>query len=78
MGSAEALRNRAGELRKLSPADLGERLRSARADLFKLRADQATKQLENPVRIRELRRLIARILTIQAEDARAVGAGEDR
>jgi len=75
MGSPEALKMRASELRKLSALELEERLKTARADLFKLRTDQASKQLENPVRIRELRRLIARILTIQAEEESAVSPG---
>ena len=75
MASPEGLKNRASELRKLTSVELTERLKSARADLFKLRADQGTKQLENPLRIRELRHLIARILTIQTEEERAASLG---
>ena len=78
MGSPEAIKNRAKELRKLPPTELAERLRTARADLHKLRADQGTKQLDNPLRIRHLRRLIARILTIQTEEARAAAPGDKR
>ena len=71
MGSPEALKCRAVELRKLTANELNERLKSARADLHKLRADQGTKQLDNPLQIRQLRRLIARILTIKNEETRA-------
>jgi large subunit ribosomal protein L29 len=54
----------------LTASELNERLRTARADLHKLRADQGTKQLDNPLRIRQLRRLIARILTLKNEEVR--------
>lgn len=70
MGSEAARRNRPSELRSLSPAELSERLAQARENLFKLKSDQGTKQLDNPLEIRELRALIARILTIQTEVAR--------
>ena len=71
MGSEAARRNRPSELRSLSPGELAERLAQARENLFKLKSDQGTKQLDNPLEIRELRRLIARILTIQTEAARS-------
>jgi large subunit ribosomal protein L29 len=48
-------------------ADLGELKREA----FNLRFQAATNQLERPARIREVRRDIARIKTLQGERARA-------
>ena len=48
-------------------ADLGELKREA----FNLRFQAATNQLERPARIREVRRDIARIRTLQAERASA-------
>lgn len=48
-------------------ADLGELKREA----FNLRFQAATNQLERPARIREVRRDIARIRTLQAERAQA-------
>ena len=48
-------------------ADLGELKREA----FNLRFQAATNQLERPARIREVRRDIARIRTLQAERAKA-------
>lgn len=74
MGSEAARRNRPSELRTLSAAELTDRLAQARENLFKLKSDQGTKQLDNPLEIRELRKLIARILTIQAEAAMGGGA----
>jgi large subunit ribosomal protein L29 len=75
MGSEAARRNRPDELRKLSSVELSDRLRSARDNLFKLKSDQGTKQLDNPLEIRELRRLVARILTIQTEVAQEEDTG---
>ena len=48
-------------------ADLGELKREA----FNLRFQAATNQLERPARIKEVRRDIARIKTLQGERARA-------
>lgn len=48
-------------------ADLGELKREA----FNLRFQAATSQLEKPSRVREVRRAIARIKTLQGERARA-------
>ena len=48
-------------------ADLGELKREA----FNLRFQAATNQLERPARIREVRRDIARIRTLQAERTQA-------
>ncbi len=55
------------ELRQLSTADLKERLGSFRQELFNLRFQFATRQLTNYARVREVRRDIARILTILRE-----------
>jgi large subunit ribosomal protein L29 len=76
MGSEAARRNRPSQLRNLSPTELAQRLAEARENLFKLKSDQGTKQLDNPLEIRELRRLIARLLTIQTEGAKAGGEGQ--
>ena len=42
-------------------------LKDERKTLFTLRHDQSTKQLDNPRRIREARKSIARILTVMRE-----------
>ncbi len=58
---------KARELREESPEELEQRLATVQAELFSLRAQQATAQLENPMRMRELRREIARIKTVLRE-----------
>ncbi len=55
------------EVRKLSPAELEGKLGDLRKDLFQLRMQHATNQLDNPVRIAEVKRDIARVKTIIRE-----------
>ena len=57
----------AKEFRELSPEELDQKLRELRDDLFKLRLRASTTQLENPARIRLLRREIARGETVRRE-----------
>ena len=66
---------KASELRDLTPDQLDDRLRELREELFNLRFQQATRQLTNTSRIREVRRDIARVLTFQGVGA-LVGGGE--
>ncbi|MBI3972458.1 MAG: 50S ribosomal protein L29 [Chloroflexi bacterium] len=61
---------KASELRQLSDAELEKRLADARQELFNLRFQLATRQLENVRRIREVRKDIARILLIQSDRRR--------
>jgi large subunit ribosomal protein L29 len=44
-----------------------EKIKSLKEELFNLRFQHATGQLENPMRIREIKRSIAQIKTIQRE-----------
>jgi large subunit ribosomal protein L29 len=55
------------ELRDLGDEDLLERLESSKEELFNLRFQLATGQLDNPMRIKQVRRDVARILTILRE-----------
>lgn len=55
------------ELRALSAEDLQQRLDEAQDELFNLRSQQATVQLENPARFGILFREVARIKTIMRE-----------
>ena len=64
----------AKELRDLGPEELVKKEGELREDLFKLRLRAAVSQIENPSRIRQLRRDIARIHTVRRERARAAGA----
>ena len=55
------------ELRDLGDEELFERLESDKEELFNLRFQLATGQLDNPMRIKDVRHEIARILTIVGE-----------
>jgi len=57
----------ATEFRELSADELDQKLRELRDDLFKLKLRSSTTQLENPARIRQLRREIARGETVRHE-----------
>ena len=59
------------ELRTQTPADLNAQLAEAKKELFNLRFQNATNQLENTGRIKEVRRNIARIQTVITEKANA-------
>ncbi len=57
------------EIRDLSADEQTDKLNSLKEELFNLRFQHATGQLENPMRIREVKRSIAQIKTIQHEAA---------
>lgn len=64
----------ASELRELDGAELAERLAEAKEELFNLRFQLATNQLDNTSRLTDVRREVARILTVMREreiDARS-------
>ena len=54
------------DLRTNSAAELNDELVAAKKELFNLRLQNATNQLENTARIKEVRRNIARIQTVMA------------
>ena len=56
-----------GELRELTDEELTERLRESKEELFNLRFQMATGQLDNNRRLRTVRHDIARIYTILRE-----------
>jgi large subunit ribosomal protein L29 len=55
---------KAAEARELDVAELEERLATTRRELFNLRFQHATGQLENTGQLREVRKNIARLLTV--------------
>ena len=57
------------DLKAKSAADLAEELVSAKKELFNLRFQNATNQLDNTSRIKEVRKNIARIQTVITEKA---------
>ncbi len=62
---------KASEIRKMSEAELNEKLASLKKDLFFLRMQHATNQLDNPLKIAEVKRDIARVKTIIREQQTA-------
>ena len=58
------------EIRDLSVDERKDRLAELEEELFRLRLQNTTGQLDSPLRIRQLRRDIARCKTIQREQAR--------
>ena len=59
------------DLKAKSAAELNEELVAAKKELFNLRIQNATNQLENTSRIKEVRKNIARIQTVITEQANA-------
>jgi large subunit ribosomal protein L29 len=55
------------EIRELTDEQLLSKIEEAKEELFNLRFQQATGSLEKPSRIHELRKLVARMKTIQRE-----------
>ncbi|HOJ76591.1 MAG TPA: 50S ribosomal protein L29 [Bacillota bacterium] len=64
---------KAKELREMTPDELQTKLTSLKEELFNLRFQVATGQLDNPMRIRDVRKNIARILTIIRENELKAG-----
>ena len=58
---------KAKEIRELSVEELEVKLTDLKKDLFNLRLQNATNQLDNPTRIAEVKRYIARVNTILRE-----------
>ena len=58
---------KASEIRSMTPEQLNEKLVGLKKGLFYLRMQHATNQLDNPVKIREVKHDIARVKTVLAE-----------
>jgi large subunit ribosomal protein L29 len=65
--------NKTKELKDMTTDELQAQLDDAKKEMFTLRLQQVSGQLENPLRIRTLRRSIARIKTIMNQAATAKG-----
>jgi large subunit ribosomal protein L29 len=68
---------KATDLRELSDENLVDKLREAKAELFNLRVQSATGQLDNHGRLQTIRRDIARIYTIMRERELGLSAAPD-
>ena len=65
------IKNYVEDLKAKSAAELNEELVAAKKELFNLRFQNATNQLDNTSRIKEVRKNIARIQTVITEQANA-------
>ena len=62
---------KASELRDLTPEELQLKYDEIRKELFNLRMQKATGQIERPLRLRDLRRDVARLRTVINERQKA-------
>ncbi len=69
---------KANELRDLTPEELEEKLNESRKQLFNLRFQHATGQLDNPKKLGLVRQDIARIMTVRNERLYEAEATESR
>jgi large subunit ribosomal protein L29 len=68
---------RAEDLRSISPEERMKLLEEWRRELIKLRYQAAAGSLENPGKLREYRRNIARLLTIMREEELGIRRGRE-
>ena len=70
---------KASELREKTQAELDQELLELKSELFKLRFQLATNQLDNPMRLKEVKKSIARVKTVirERELGIAAQAGND-
>ena len=64
--------SKARELRTLDEEELNDKLRELKETLFNLRFQHATGQLDNPMKIKDMRRDIARVCTVITEREYAI------
>jgi large subunit ribosomal protein L29 len=64
---------KANEVRNLTTAELETKINELKEELFNLRFQLATGQLDNPMRIRQVRKAIARAKTILRERELGIG-----
>ena len=64
------------QMKDWTPEERAAKVREYRQALFTLRVQKATGQLENPMKLRDLRRDIARLETLAAADAKAAKAAK--
>lgn len=65
---------KAEEIKKMSADELDKKLVELKDELFNLRFQQAINQLDNPMRIKAVKKDIARIKTVQRENELGINA----
>ncbi|MCX7843610.1 MAG: 50S ribosomal protein L29 [Clostridia bacterium] len=58
---------KASEIREKSQVELDKELKDLKSELFKLRFQLATNQLDNPMKLKDVKRSIAKVKTIMRE-----------
>jgi len=58
---------KSSELRAMTVEEMSQKENDLRRELFNLRFQQATGEIENPMRIRAVRKDIAKLLTVKSE-----------
>ena len=69
---------KAHELRVIGRDELMSRVEELQQEIFNLRFRKATQQLDNPLRLRVVRRELARALTVLRESDLGIGVGSDK
>jgi len=69
---------KASEVVSLNPDELEEKLTGLKKDLFFLRMQHATNQLDNPIRIAQVRKDIARVKTVIRRKQLELAGGEGK
>lgn len=64
--------NHPSNLRQLTEEEIKAKIASMRGELFNLRFRNAVKQLDNPLKIREVRRNLARMVTLLNENRKGI------
>lgn len=64
------------QIRELSRPEMERKLSELKRDLFNLRFQHATNQLDNPMRINQVKKDIAKVLTALREDQLKEAAGK--
>jgi len=70
------MKNKASDLRELSVEELLDRRKALQEELFNLRFQHGTNQLENPMRLKQVKRDVARVQTVIGEKERASARSE--
>jgi large subunit ribosomal protein L29 len=66
---------KAGQIRELSGAEIAARIKELEEERFRLRFRRATEPLEDPLRLRVIRKDIARLKTVLREKAAGAAPG---
>ena len=67
-----------GKLREMAPDEMDREEGALREEIWKLRLQMTTGQLQNPYKVRKVRKDLARLLTVRRERELAASQGDSR